>query len=451
MPTSPTQSDHLSIQTISTATYERQEQEAEERYREQVEELCRNLWPPPENLKQRLLASSFVTRLRTISILRSITPRPQTPLIEHLKGGGFNHISSIKLPPLCATDGHRDLILRVPREEDSRPDRQVATLNFVREKTSIPVPKIAAADFTCNNALGKPYVLQHRVPGRDLESVWDEITHAQRLLVAKQLGHVLKALLSVESPHAGIIEAGSGASEFAKLPNIVPIKIESQGEPLELTLEGATRNQPTRTTLDFFESYLGSWRQDYLTTSGGVIDAEVSLYDQLLTTAREMDDLGLFKPDINCLCHLDLHERRNIMVQLNPSSTTSLSLTAILDWDEAIFAPKFVNCQPPAWLWGYDKDTHVDEDDMLPWPYELAGADEEPKTWEQRELKCAFDEAAGGEYVRLAYGESSRLGRGLFRLATLGLNASWYVAAAERIVREWSVLKDSMINGSSLE
>lgn len=223
VPSSPVISDHQSINTVSTATYERQEQESEELFRRRIEKLYQGLWPPPKSLKHRFLASNAATRLRSNSLLRPILPEPQLPIIEHLKGGGFNYITAITLPSSYATEGQRDLIIRIPREDEYRPDHQVATMDFVRRQTSIPVPTIAAADFTCNNALEKPYVLQHRVPGKDLDSVWGKLSHTQRRIVAEELGRVIRTLLSVESPHAGIIQTkAAGSDVFVESPNIVP-------------------------------------------------------------------------------------------------------------------------------------------------------------------------------------------------------------------------------------
>ncbi len=108
-----------------------------------------------------------------------------------------------------------------------------------------------------------------------------------------------------------------------------------------------------------------------------------------------------------------------------------------------MIAPKFVNCQPPGWLWGYDKEAHT-ENSLIPWPYELEGANNIPSTLEQQELKRIFDHHAGPEYPRLAYDESSRLIRGLYRIATSGLTANWYTIAAERIVKEWNVLRPTL-------
>lgn len=155
-----------------------------------------------------------------------------------------------------------------------------------------------------------------------------------------------------------------------------------------------------------------------------------------------MDALQLFRSDPNCLCHIDLHPR-DIMVEIQ--SDDSLNATAILDWDKAVFAPNFVNCEPLGWLWGYSVDEYVDEDDLIPWPYEVEGASGFPGTAEQQELKRVFEVYAGPEYASLAYNEHSRLSRGLFRIATLGLEASHHWKAAKRILREWDVLLQSLI------
>ena len=442
---SPTRSKRGSIQTCSTATYELQEREAEDAFNQLVEKLCQDLWPSPTSLKHRFSASEAAIRLRTSESLRSFIPAPQVPLIQHLKGGGFNHITSITLPS-SYVEGRRNLILRVPREEESKPDQQVATLNYVRQRTSIPIATIEAADFTRNNALGKPYVLQHRISGSDLRSVWDDLSHPQRCVVAEEMGRLINTLLLVESPIAGTIEAGpDGLDTPAELPNVVPFVLtDTLGDLVEeLEPEDAlgTRTSHSReTTLEFFEHYITRWRKNALRHNLGEVDCDVELYDGMLKVVREMEFLGLFKPDSNCLCHLDL-QPRNVMVAIH--SENSVQVTGILDWDEAVIAPKFVNCQPPGWLWGYYKETHT-ENSLFPWPYELEGANNIPSTLEQQELKRIFDYHAGPEYPRLAYDESSRLIRGLYRIATSGLTANWYNTAAKRIVKEWNVLRPTL-------
>ena len=105
--------------------------------------------------------------------------------------------------------------------------------------------------------------------------------------------------------------------------------------------------------------------------------------------------------------------------------------------------PKFVACEPRWWLWD-DDEWHVDEEGLLTWPYELEGAKNLPSTLEKQELKRLFEEHAGPEYPRLTYEEHSRCGRGRFRIAKEGLPANEYWKAAERIMKEWDVLRESL-------
>ena len=171
-------------------------------------------------------------------------------LIEHLRGGGYDCVRGTILPS-SYPENRRHLILRVPRDDDARPEPQVATLEYVRRWTSIPVAAIEAVDFSSNNALGKPYVLQHRIPGREFPSVWHELSHSQRREIAKEVGRLINILLSVESRVSGTIEAATGDSCASdELPNVVPFVLtDANGDPIqhlepENATEGATSRSP---------------------------------------------------------------------------------------------------------------------------------------------------------------------------------------------------------------
>lgn len=440
---SPTRSASGSMNSVSTATYKWEEQEAEKLFCQRVEKLCQLLWPPPKSMKHRLS-----NRLRANKLFRSLVPAPETPLIERLKGGDLNHITGITLPSWYS-EGNRNLILRVPRWDQNRLDRDMAVLDYVRQKTCVPVVTIAATDFSCSNPLEKPYVLQHRIPGSDLNTVWDNLSHSQRCIVAGELGRIVRTLLSLESPVAGIIEAAPASTGAADSFSIVPFELDMNGDDLVDEPKAKAKAfidvtaPPTRqTTLDIFKTQFERWRTVALAHNCGSVDNEVELWDSMLKAVHDMDDLGLLRTDLNCLCHVDLHSG-NIMVR--SQTDMSIEITAILDWDEAVFAPKFVNCMPPAWLWDDEYENHFDENDLDPWPYELEGANTTPPTLEKQEIKRIFEEHAGPEYPHLAYDEHFRLTRGLFRVAKDGLDDSNKWKAVERILGEWETLRQSLI------
>ena len=438
-------SSNASIKSGSTTRWEREEQEAEVDLCNRIDAFCVALWPQPSSLGQRVL-----NRLRTYKAFGSVLPAPQLPIVKRLRGGDLNHITSIALPSSLQKP-QNDLILRVPRWDQKRLDREVATLEFLRRKTSIPLPETVATDFSSNNALEKPYVLQCQVPGSDLDSVWKELSHPQRCTIAADLGRVVRTLLSLESPVSGLIEAASTVIGHKTQFNIVPIEIEDdnldEGEPKpDPIVDPAARRSP-QATLDVFQSLFAQHRAAVLAANHGENDHEVELWDNMLSVVCQMDNIGLFKSKLNCLCHVDFHSG-NIMVDI--TGDDAIQITAILDWDEAIFAPKFMNCRPLAWLWDDESEPRVDEDDLDPWPYELEGDNAVPSDIKKQEIKRIYEEHAGPEYMSLAYDEHWRLCRGLFRMAKDGLDGSMGWKAAERIPREWEALRQRL-NGQPSE
>ena len=418
----------------STFTYD---QEPWSLYRDRVKKLCEELWPAPNTFKANLVDNKLITRLRAVPVLRKVLPPSQKPVIERMEGGDYNRITGIVL---LASEGKnsRQLILRVPREKElARPERDVAILEYIRQRSSIPVATVAAYDYTSNNPLESPYVLQNRIEGQDLEKLWPTLTHAQRCTIASEVGGVIHKLFSLQTNTPGLL--GSIASDGTP-PCPLPFELkDSSGESFK---EPQAYTLPERqTTHEFFTAQFLRWRAVDLARSGGDITRDVELWDGLLKTVQEMQALNLFPHDLgNCLCHMDLHPR-NIMVLTGPGD--SIIVTAILDWDESVFAPTFVNCLPPLWLWRDDAEDRVDEDGMDPWPYELPGADEDPGDPGKVELKKLFEEHAGPEYHSLAYEERYRLGRVLFRLATMGLVSSENYKAAERVLRDWEAYRRS--------
>ncbi|OTB01695.1 hypothetical protein M426DRAFT_323201, partial [Hypoxylon sp. CI-4A] len=135
---------------------------------------------------------------------------------------------------------------------------------------------------------------------------------------------------------------------------------------------------------------------------------------------------GWFKDVQNCLVHLDL-EPRNILIDSEAKAEEPI-ITAVIDWDSAILAPAFMACKPPQWIWGW---LHGQEEDERT-------ANDVPETSENRELKEAFEQAAGPEYLRFAYAPEYRLARRLVRFAVEGrMWSSVHHRDAEKLFEEW--------------
>ena len=422
-------------------------QESYNLFKPRVERLCQKLWPPQKSLRQFLADSRTATRMRTNRFLRPFVPSQKEILIERLKGGDFNRIIGITLPMSGSTKNiSRDLILRIPRwGGQSKVERVVATLDYVCLNSNIPTGTVLAKDLSDDNPLGSPYLIQNRISGSDVEVLWPDLNHLQRCAIAREVGSVIKGLLSLESPVGGHVEAkptstGTGASLI-----IVPFDLKDgaenlikDSEPEKLLVEGGQRQ--SQSTLDFFQSQIARWRTVDLASNAGEVDHTVELWDTMLKVAEEMNDLGLFTSKGHCLCHVDL-QARNIMAKINPDG--SIKITGVLDWDDTVFAPKFVNCEPPGWLWGFDPD-EVPHPDLPAWPYEIPGANNVPEDLEKQELKKILEESAGPEYLSMAYEEHHRMTRAMFRVAVFGLTAGWYYEAAESVISDWEKLRQAL-------
>ena len=198
-------------------------------------------------------------------------------------------------------------------------------------------------------------------------------------------------MLTLESSVSGFLETTPAGKPFKILVLPLELKERRNGQLLErsiVTSSASTSPQdPHESILTFCESLLGCWREDALDFNSGKPDHIIELFDSMLKVIRQIDAAGVFTPDMH---------QRNIMAQV--SNSGSLSITGILEWDEAVFAPSVVACEPPWWLWDDNRnDHHVDSNHLGTWPYECSGANDMPKTSEQQELRHIFEDEAGSK------------------------------------------------------
>lgn len=429
-----------------------------DQYIHQVKELCNLLWPPSPKLSQgvktsraeRLLGRNRMTEILLPKRSRSVraSAPPKEFLIERLHGGGFNRIIGITIKHPTGEEPTQ-LILRVPRFDDARPDREVAVLHFVRQYTSIPVPEVKYMDFTSDNPLKKSYVIQNRITGHDLQgdmaTNYLSLNHEQKCTFAKEFALLLRELHGLMHPFPGFIESSADSSNDQKFTV----------RPFDLDLFGPNEEPDLNTKLPFFQvrpfeedwqppkiapfeqttyyfmlAQFGRWnaldlRRDPVTIGWS------KLQDRLATMAVQMDELGFLGYDLNCLCHLDLlGSPRNIMADIKPDG--SLSITGILDWDSAVFAPKFVGCAPPMWLWAWDEEG---EDEKH--------ANDTPSDPKDQEIKKIFEETVGDTFMPYAYKPEYRLARELFRFAKNGISSTTEMAEVEELLKEWAEMYES--------
>ena len=419
-------------------------QEPFDEYRIRVKELCHVLWPADYPLAYRSRRASSIARSRILDAVRVRKFRRAVPLsseneflIERLAGGTYNRIIGITVKDTGSV-GPKNFVLRIPRPlmaDFGYIEREVAILRYVRQNSTLPVADVIRFDPTNNNPLKSGYVVQTRLPGISLHSIWDELTHEQRCKVAREIGKIILALQAVTSPTPGIIESSSvdnGSQKFS----VRPFDIKSPyDENWKAKIPNCARDEENQTAPqtpeEWFGTQFGRWLAHELLEN----PAPILYWDyqyQFVQVTKQMDSLDILGDGYNCLCHFDF-AARNIMVQILEDG--SLTISGILDWDSAAFAPKFVSCAPPSWLWTEQKHYDAEEGETSSMPF----------TPEQEQIKEAFDDVVGFDYTWLAYKPEYRLARELFYFARHGLQDGEAQKKAVKLLKEWEALYDSLV------
>jgi aminoglycoside phosphotransferase len=115
-----------------------------------------------------------------ISIIKFLSRNHlQIPAEHHLNvtflaEGAFNKLYTIATSNGGDVESRLPYVFRVtlPVEPFYKTASEVATISYIREHTSIPVPRIIAYSSTADNELGFEWILMEKIPGVSLKSMW---------------------------------------------------------------------------------------------------------------------------------------------------------------------------------------------------------------------------------------------------------------------------------------
>jgi hypothetical protein len=329
-------------------------------------------------------------------------------------------------------------ILRIPRfgdEEDFDFEYSSALLRFLDGLTEFAVPKTIRFDKTSDNPLGKPYVLQHRIPGKPLEDLWEELNHAQRLSVARQLAKFLLQLTKPVFSCGGKLNSKSvPEAEYGKETRSRSVEIHQF--PYYLWGKSENVGQPGRNVAPaklLQDRYL-EWKVHNESDTG---EEDFTPWRTLAEMVHQMDEkTTIFGPESNYyIYHGDLFPR-NLMVEILDKST--VAITGILDWDHSAFGPAIVAFESPSWLWLFDK--YMSNDLEFAIAQDLHQYDEmEPQDEHAREIKLAFESAVGSEFWRYAAAEEASVARWLWTWGVEGVSTSTYWKLVHEALKQFGL------------
>jgi aminoglycoside phosphotransferase (APT) family kinase protein len=155
-------------------------------------------------------------------------------VITFFSAGAFNKL--FLLHPVNDADGALEsFIMRVslPVDPYFKTASEVATLQFVRKNTSIPVPQIIAFDSSADNELGFEWILMTKLSGVTLESLWEspDLVWDSRVQITKTLAGYLKQLRSFNFPLMGNLYPSS-RPEFERVAWLKDLSSKSRFVPL---------------------------------------------------------------------------------------------------------------------------------------------------------------------------------------------------------------------------
>jgi aminoglycoside phosphotransferase (APT) family kinase protein len=120
--------------------------------------------------------------------------------------GAYNKLYSIAVSYGGDSLGSCKYIFRVtsPVEPFYKTASEVATLSYIREHTSVPVPRVIAYSSTAKNELGCEWILMERVPGVALDKVWSDIDFETKSRQTKLIAGFVRQLRQIQPPFAVI-------------------------------------------------------------------------------------------------------------------------------------------------------------------------------------------------------------------------------------------------------
>ncbi|KAF1844393.1 kinase-like protein [Cucurbitaria berberidis CBS 394.84] len=158
------------------------------------------LWNEAEQLQRRYLGFDLKALVRAVE--QAAGPDADCVEITKLPEGNFNKTF---LAMMC--DG-RQIIARLPNPNAGFPHyttaSEVATMDYVRDRVQIPVPKVLAYSTQAStNGVGAEYIIMEKCPGIELGRLWDDMSGKQKIDIVRQLATFSARLSKARFPYYG--------------------------------------------------------------------------------------------------------------------------------------------------------------------------------------------------------------------------------------------------------
>ncbi|KAL2160140.1 hypothetical protein VTH06DRAFT_1795 [Thermothelomyces fergusii] len=140
--------------------------------------------------------------------------------IRYFSNGTFNRLYSITKPTWDKTYLFR---VSIPVEPFFKTESEVATMEYVRRHTTMPIPRAVAFSSSDDNELGYEWILMEMMPGEPLRKLWSAMPEGARVAVFAELAVHVKQLVALR---------------FSKFGNVYFADVADRVLPHDVSLAG---------------------------------------------------------------------------------------------------------------------------------------------------------------------------------------------------------------------
>ena len=261
-------------------------------------------------------------------------------IVDTDQGGTFHEIRV-----LTFEDG-RTCIGRFTRESEplTKTESELATIEYVRKHTSIPVPRIYFVNHNRNHVFGSAFVLMERLEGVELFDMWEDLTFDHKVAALEEVANVVGQLAELHFDRIGSLTYEG-----------------SLGPLINLSCEfGNNLDGPFATFKEYVHSALDESRRSHC--SGAMAyyrDIKKEIQGFLTSEASNPTLQAPFR-----LIHTDL-EFWNILVTRKDKSQPP-KISGVIDWNLAFVGPMYYLCEYPPDITDLQKEPETFPDNKKP-------------------------------------------------------------------------------------
>jgi Phosphotransferase enzyme family len=277
----------------------------------------------------------------------------------------------------------------LPVEPSDKVRSEVATLDYIKRHTNIPVPDVIAYDSSSSNALGFEWILMEKISGEPISNIWRGLSDSSKAAITRKIAsYVLQMRKNCLFHEIGALYRDADNEEFTIGPIVTQFVFMGPRRQL------LSRNRgPYHHDRDFVRALIDiqvadvhlakTMSDEYLLKAAPSVLYAVQELLSLFPQIFPKDERNV--PICTVLMHPDL-SHNNIMI--DPGT---LQITGIIDWECTNASPLWEHPYPQC-LIGPEVAKEANRVDL--------GDTDELRNelwddWEKAQLRKVFDEVAG--------------------------------------------------------